>query len=164
MSYSSRLCLLVLFIFPSPSFARGFQTYSQEVLLAKSVLECSTEEDIPATKNFGALYICTFGKAKTAKWFVSENLEAGRVESIGLMWVDWQIDTGYGIRADWKEAEKALDFLIGLYAPTRRNELTRAFWDSKNKDFSTSDFMIYYTFKAGVQKEERIVVIEEKEN
>ena len=162
MSNSLRLCLLVLFIFPSPLSARGFQTYSQEVVLAKSVLDCSTEEDIPATKNFGALYICTFGKAKTAKWFISEKPKTGRVQKIGLMWVDWQKDTGYGIRADWKEVEKALDFLIDSYVPIRRNDLTKAFWDQKNEDFSTSEFMIYYTVKAGPQKDERIVVVEEK--
>ena len=162
MSISSRLCLLMLFIFPSPSFAKGFQTYSQEVLLAKLVLDCSTEESIPANKDFGALYICTFGKAKTARWFVSEKPQTGEVQSIGLMWVDWQIDTGYGVRADWDEVEKALDFLIYWYAPARRNDLTKAFWDSKNEDFSTSDFNLYYTCRPDTRKDERIIVIEEK--
>lgn len=157
-----QLILLVLFFFPSPSFAKGFQTYSQEVILAKLVLECSTEEDIPATKNFGALYICTFGKAKTAKWYVSEKPKTGMVQNIGLIWVDWQIDIGYGSRADWKEVEKALDFMIYWYVPTRRKDLLKAFWDSKNEDFNTPDFMIYYTFKAGSQKTERLVVVEGK--
>ena len=162
MSVPLQLCLLVILFFPIPSLAKGFQTYSQEVLLAKLVLDCSTEEDIPAKKDFGALYICTFGKAKTARWFVSEQPQTGKVQSIGLMWVDWQIDTGYGIRADWKEVEKVLDFLIYWYVPARRNDLTKAFWDSKNEDFSTSDFTIYYTFRPDLQKDERIIVIEEK--
>lgn len=154
--------LLVLFIFPSPLFAKGFQTYSQEVLLTKSVLDCSTEKNIPATKNFGALYICTFGKEKTAKWFISEKHKTGNVGSIGLMWIDWQIDTGYGIRADWKEVENVLDFLINRYVPTRRKDILKAFWDSKNEDYKTPDFNIYYTFKAGTQKDERLIVVEEK--
>jgi len=125
-------------------------------------LDCSSEKAIPATKDFGALYICVLGQAETLRWFISENPSNGEVHNIGLMWVDWQVDTGYGVRADWKEAEKTLDFLIGRYVPTRQNDLLKAFWDSKNEDFSTSDFMIYYTFNAGPQKDERIVVIEKK--
>ena len=136
--------------------------YSQEVILAKLALDCSIEENIPATKNFGALYICTFGEAKTAKWFISEMPNTGKVKSIGLLWVDWQIDNGYGIRADWKEVEKALDFMIYWYVPTRRKDLLKSFWDSKSEDFNTPEFMIYFTFKAGTQNDERIVVIEEK--
>ena len=157
-----RLCLLVVLLFPIPSFAQGFQNYSKEINFAKQTLDCSEEKVIPAAKDFGALYICTFGKAKTARWFVSEKPKTGGVQNVGLMWVDWQIDNGYGIRADWEEAEKALDLLIDLYVPTIRNDLTKAFWDSKNEDFSTADFTIYYTFKADLHKDERIVVIEEK--
>ena len=157
-----RLFLLVLFSFPSPSLAKEFKTYSQEVAFLKLKLDCSIEKVIPTSKSFGALYICTFGKAKTAKWFVSEKSDKGRVQSIGLMWVDWQIDTGYGIRADWKEVEKALELLIGLYVPTRLDDLRKAFWDSKNEDFSTSDFSIYYTCRPGPQKDLRTIVIQEK--
>lgn len=149
-------------IIPSFSFANEFEKYSEEVSKARLKLDCSEEKEIPATKSFGALYICTLGKAKTAKWFITEKPNTGSVRSIGLMWVDWQIDAGYGIRADWQEVEKALEYLIGRYVPTRQTDLRKAFWDSHNEDFSTSDFMIYYTFKPGPEKDERIVVIEEK--
>ena len=156
------LCLLVILVFPNSLRAQGFREYLQEVYLAKAVLDCTTEKDIPATKTFGALYICTIGRAETAKWFISEKPKTGRVQNIGLMWVDYQKDTGFGARADWKEVEKVLNFLIGWYVPTRRIELNKAFWDSNNEDFSTSDFMIYYTFKSDLHKDERIVVIEQK--
>jgi hypothetical protein len=154
--------LFFFLIFPTLLFAEGFQKYSQEVFQAKSILDCSEEKDIPAINDFGALYMCTLGKAKTARWFVSEKPKTENVQNIGLVWIDWKVDTGYGIRADWKEVENALEYLIGLYIPTRRKDLRKAFWDSKNEDFSTSDFRIYYTFKEGLRKDERIVIIEEK--
>ena len=157
-----RLCLLVCLFTTNPSFAKGFKKYSEEVSLAKLTLECSKEQDIPASNDFGALYICTLGTANTARWFISENPETGRAQNIGLMWFDWKIPTSHGIRADWKETEKALESLIDLYVPAIRNDLKKAFWDSKNEDFTTSDYLIYYTFKEGLQKDERIVVIEEK--
>lgn len=126
------------------------------------MLDCSTEEEIPATKDFGALYIGTLGKFKTARWYVSEKPQTGWVQSVGLMWIDWQIDTGYGIRADWKEVEKVVDFLIYWYVPAIRNDLRKAFWDSKNEDFNTSNFTIYYTCRPGPQRDDRMIVIQEK--
>lgn len=154
--------VLFFFIFPGVVFAQGFQKYSQEVFRAKSILDCSEEKDIPAINDFGALYICTLGKSKTVRWFVSEKPKTEKVQNIGLVWIDWKIDSGYGTRADWKEVEKALEYLIDLYVPARRKDLRKVFWDSKNEDFSTLDFMIYYTFREGLKKDERIVIIEEK--
>lgn len=161
MNFPFILGLLVILTSPDLLFAQEFQSYKEEVSRAKAVLKCSTEKDVQATKNFGALYVCTIGKAKTAKWFISEKPGTGRVQNIGLMWIDWQVDNGFGIRADWKEVEKALNFLISRYVPTRRIDLNKAFWDSSNEDFSTPDFRIYYTIKPDHQKDERIVVIEE---
>ena len=162
MSIFSRLCLLILFLFATPSFASGFQTYSQEVLTSKMTLDCSVEKAVSAIRDFGALYICTIGKAKTARFFVSEKPLIGEVLGIGLIWDDWQIDTGYGVRADWQDVEKVLDFLIAWYVPSKRNDLTKAFWDSKNEVFYTSDFVIYYNVKPSPQKDRRIMVIQEK--
>ncbi len=162
LSIPIHLCLLVSFLFPTLLCAKGFKKYSEEISLAQLILDCSREKNIAANNDFGALYICSLGKAKTARWFVSEKPKTGEVQSIGLMWVDWRVDNGYGIRADWKEVEEALDFLIGWYVPTSRNDLTKAFWDSKNEDISTSDFIVYYTFKPGIEKDERLVVIQEK--
>ena len=159
---SGQFSIFLLLIVPNLLFAQGFQKYSEEVFRIKSTLDCSEEQDIPAIKDFGALYICTLGKAKTARWFISEKPKTENVQNIGLMWVDWKIDNGYGTRADWKVVEKALEYLIGLYVPSRGKELRKAFWDSNNEDFSTSDYMIYYTFREGPQKDERIVIIEEK--
>jgi len=162
LSIFSRLFPLVLFFFPGPLFAEVFQPYTQEVLAARHTQDCSTEELIPATEILGAVYICTFGSEKTAKWFVSEQPQTGKVLSIGLIWVDWQIDTGYGIRADWQEVERVLDALIARYVPSRGNDLRKAFWDSENANFTTSNFVIYYVCKPSSDKEERIIVIQEK--
>ena len=162
MSVPSQLCLLVILLFPIPSLAKGFLNYKEEVYLAKLILDCSSEKVIPAGKDFGEFYICALGETKTARWFISEEPITGMVQNIGLVWVEWQVDNGYGIRADQKAAERALDFLIGLYVSAKRNDIRMAFWDSKNKEISTSDFMIYYTFKPGSHKNERFIAIEEK--
>lgn len=113
-------------------------------------------------KGFGALYICTIGDKKTVKLYVSENPDSGRVQNIGMIWSNWKVNTGYEIHSDLKEAEEALDFLIDMYVPAIRNEIKKAFSESKNEDFSTSGFLIYLTHKTGLQKDERLILIEEK--
>lgn len=156
------LCLFITFFWPIHAFATGFQTYQQEVSFLKMMLDCPKEKNLPAMKEFGALYICTLGDAKTVKLYVSEKPASDQVLNIGMMWNDWKINIGYGVHSDSAEAEKALDFLIDMYVPARREEIKKAFWDSKNEDFSTSEFTIYLTHKAGLQKDERLIVIEEK--
>jgi hypothetical protein len=49
-----------------------------------------------------------------------------------------------------------------MYVPARREEINKVFWDSKSVDFSTSEFFVYFTHKEGLQKDERLIVIEEK--
>ena len=58
--------------------------------------------------------------------------------------------------------EKALDFLINMYVPVRRDEIKMAFWGSENMDFQTIHHSIYFTFNSSVQKDERLILIEEK--
>ena len=113
-------------------------------------------------KGFGALYICTIGDKKTVKLYVSENPDSGRVQNIGMVWSDWKVKTEYEIHSDLKEAEEALIFLIDMYVPAIKNEIKEAFWGSENEDFSTSDFLIYLTHKKDLQKDERLILIEEK--
>ena len=43
-----------------------------------------------------------------------------------------------------------------------KNEIEKAFRGSKNEVFNTSEFIIYYTYTKGHQKDERLIVIEEK--
>jgi hypothetical protein len=69
---------------------------------------------------------------------------------------------GYEMHSDLREAERTLNFLVDMYVPARVEEVHQAFWDSESVDFSTSEFFIYYTHKAGPQKDERLLVIEEK--
>ena len=113
-------------------------------------------------KGFGALFICTIGDKKSVKLYVSENPDSGTVQNIGMVWSDWKVNTGYEIHSDLKEAEKALDFLIDMYVPAMRNKIKKAFFDSKNENFSTPDFLIYLTHKTGLQKDEQLILIEEK--
>jgi hypothetical protein len=124
--------------------------------------DCAIEKDLPAMKGFGSLYICTLGDAKTVKLFVSEKPNSGEMLNVGIIWNDWKTNIGYRMHSDLKEVEKALNFLIDMYVPSRKNEIKRAFWDSKNEDVSTSDFIIYFTHKTGLQKDERLIVIEER--
>jgi hypothetical protein len=158
---SLSFCLLVIFSSSILSFAEGFQKYSQEVSFAKMMLECSKEKVLPPMKGFGALYICTLGDANTIKWFVSEKPNTGKVLNIGMLWNDWKSNEGHGIHSDLQEAKEALAFLIDMYAPTRKKEIEKAFWGSQSDEFSTSDFLIYYTHKAGLKKDERLIVLEE---
>lgn len=163
-----RLCIItsiylfVILIYPVHSFAKGFQKYSNEVSYIKLMHDCAIEKVLPAMKGFGSLYICTLGDAKTVKLFVSEKPNSGEMLNVGIIWNDWKTNIGYRMHSDLKEVEKALNFLIDMYVPSRKNEIKRAFWDSKNEDFSTSDFMIYFTQKTGLQKDERLIVIEER--
>ena len=113
-------------------------------------------------QGFGALYICTLGDKNTVKLYVSEEPDSGRVQNIGMIWSDWKAQTGDEINADLDEAEKALEFLIDMYVPARRDEIKQAFWDSTNEDLSTSDFLVYLTHKTGLQRDERLIQIEEK--
>ncbi len=156
------LCLYISLLWPVQAFSIGFQTYLQEVSFLKLMLDCPREKTLPAMKEFGSLYICTLGDARTVKLYVSEKPYSDQVLNIGMMWHDWKINKGYGIHTDSKEAERALNFLIDMYVPARKEEIIKAFWDSKNEDFSTSEFTIYLTHKAGLQKDERLIVIEEK--
>jgi len=158
----SLMYLLVTLIYPGHTFAQGFQTYSQEVSFVKLMHDCAIEKVIPAMKGFGSLYICTLGDAKTVKLFVSEKPNSGEVLNVGVIWNDWKTDVGYGIHSDLKETEKALNFLIDMYVPSRKIEIKRTFWDSQSEDFSTSDYTIHITQKTGLQKDERVIVIEQK--
>ena len=162
ISISSQLCLLLILVLPISSFAEGFQTYSQEVSFLKTMLDCPHEKFVPPMKVFGALYICTLGKAETVQLFVSAKPDSDRVLNIGLLWNDWKINGVNEVHSDLKEADKALNFLIDMYVPARRNEIKEAFWDSLNDDFDTSEFLIFLTHKAGLQKNERLMVLEEK--
>ena len=158
----SRLCLFVILIFPINSFANGFLAYLQEVSYLKLMLDCSKEMVVASMNGFGALYICTLGDTQTAKLYVSGKPDSGRVQNIGMIWNDSKNNIEYEINSDVKEAEEALDFLIDMYVPARRNEVKKAFWGSKSGEFSTSDFLIYVTHKTGLQKDERLIVVEEK--
>jgi len=159
----SRLCLFVILIFPINSFAQGFQAFVQEVWFLKVMLDCPKEKAVPPMQGFGALYICTLGDKKTVKLYVSEEPDSGRVQNIGMIWSDWKAHKGDEIHADSDEVEKALDFLIDMYVPARRDEIKQAFWDSTtNEDLSTSDFLVYLTHKTGLQRDERLIQIEEK--
>lgn len=158
----SKLFLFVIIIIPIDSLAEGFQAYSQEVSFLKLMLGCQQEKIVTPMRGFGALYICALGDKKTVKLYVSEKPNSGRVQNIGLLWNDKEINIGYGVHSDTKEAEEALDFLVDMYVPTSKDEIKKAFWDSKTKDFSTSDFLIYVTFKTSPQKDKLLISIEEK--
>lgn len=162
LSVPSHLCLFVILLFPVNSSADGFQKFTKEVSFLKLMLECSEEKRVPPMMGFGALYICTLGETKTVKLYVSEKPDSGKVQNIGMIWNDYKVNTGYGIHSGLKEAEKALEFLIDMYVPARKDEILKTFWDSKSVDFSTSDFSIYFTHKTGLQKDERLILIEEK--
>lgn len=162
LSIPFRLWFFVILISPINSLAQGFETYSQEISFLKSMLDCPKEKMLPPMNGFGALYICTLGDAKTVKLFFSEKPDSGRVLNVGMVWNDSKVNLGYGIHSDLKEAQEALNFLIYMYVPSRKNEIKEAFWNSKSVQFSTSDFLIYLTHKAGLQKDERLIVLEEK--
>ena len=157
-----QLCLLALLVSPISLFAEGFQLYSQEVSYLKTMLDCPQEKVLSPMRGFGALYICTLSESESVKLFVSEKPNSDRVLNIGLLWNDMKNNIGYEIHADLKEVEKTLNFLIDMYVPARRDEISKAFWDSKSLDFSTPEFSIYFTHKAGSKKDERLIVIEEK--
>ena len=157
-----RLCLLVILIFPVCSFAEGFKTYSREVSLLKLMLDCSEEKEVPPIKGFGALYICTLRNTKTIKLFVGGTPDSDRVQHIGMIWNHWENDVKHGIFNDLTEAEKALEFLIDIYIPAKKNEIKKVFWNSKNTDFSTSNFSIYFTYKSAPERNQRLILIEEK--
>lgn len=162
LSIFCRFCLLVILTTPILSYAQGFQSFSQETSFATLMLECPNENISPPRKSFGSLYSCALGDAQTVKWFVSEEPTTEKVMNIGLLWYDWHTNAGYGVHADSNEAEKAMSFLIDMYVPTRKNEIEKAFRGSKNEVFNTSEFIIYYTYTKGHQKDERLIVIEEK--
>ncbi len=158
----SSINLLLILIFPFHSFAEGFQTYTKEESFMKLMHDCAVERVLPANKEFGSLYICTLGDAKTVKLFISERPDSEEVQNIGMIWNDWKTDIGYGVHSDLQDAENAMNFLIDMYVPSRKNEIKKTFGNSKSEDFSTSDFKIYYTQKTGLQKDVRLIVIEEK--
>lgn len=156
------LCLFVILVSPINSFAQGFLTFSQETSFASLMLQCRIVKVVPPRMGFGALYSCSLGDAQTVKWYVSEKPTTERVMNIALLWYDWHTNSGYGIHADLKEAKRALSFLIDMYVPERKYEIEKAFRGSKDELFNTSDFIVYYTHTAGHQKDERLIVIEEK--
>ena len=159
---SSLLCLFIILVLPISSFSEGFQTYSQEVSFLKTMLDCPQEKFVPPMKVFGALYICTLGDAETVQLFVSAKPDSDRVLNIGLLWNDRKINERNGVHSDFKEADKALNFLIDMYVPARKKEIKEAFWDSMTEDFDTPEFLIFLTHKTGLQKNERLMVLEEK--
>jgi hypothetical protein len=156
------LCLLVILISPINLLAEGFQPYSQEVSYLKTMLDCPQENLLSRMKGFGGLYVCTLGESDSVKLFVSEKPTSGQVLNIGLLWHDRKNNIGYQIHSDLKQVEKTLNFLIDMYVPARREQIGQAFWDSRSVDFSTPEFVVYYTHKEGLQKDSRLIVIEEK--
>lgn len=156
------LFISLAMLFPINLHAQGFQLYSQEVSYLKMMLDCPKEKVLSPMKGFGSLYICTFGKSNSIKLFISERPNTDKVLNIGLLWNDWKTNIGYEIHSDLIEVERTLNFIVDMYVPARRDEINQAFWDSKNVDLSTSEFFVYFTHKEGLQKDERLIVIEEK--
>ncbi|EHA17006.1 hypothetical protein HAL1_03227 [Halomonas sp. HAL1] len=110
----------------------------------------------------GALYGCIQGKAETVKWFINEIPDTGRVENIKLMWNDWFKNIGYGLHADKREAEKALEALIQMYAPQKASEVQQTFWANSNKTIESDGFVLKYTYSRGPSIDERLIVVTSK--
>ena len=156
------ICLLLLLVSTTNSYANGFQHYSQEVAYLKTMLDCPQEKILSPAHGFGALYICNLTASDSVKLFVSEESSSDKVLNIGLLWNDWKTNVGYEIHSDLKEVEKTLNFLIDMYVPARREQISKAFWDSRSVEFNTPEFSIYFSHKAGPQKDQRLIVIEEQ--
>ena len=162
MRVAVQFCFLVLLVTATNSYANGFQDYSQEVAYLKTMLDCPQERVLSPANGFGALYICNLNESDSVKLFVSEESSSDKVLNIGLLWNDWRTNVGYEIHSDLKEVDKTLNFLIDMYVPERREQISKAFWDSKSVEFNTSEFSIYFTHKAGPQKDQRLIIIEEQ--
>lgn len=137
----------------------GFDTFVLESKWATKALECRTPKITPASGNWGALYGCIQGRAETVKWFINEKAGTGKVANIKLMWNDWSKDVGYGIHADKREAQRALDALINVYAPTESQPLNDAFWGNTNRTIESNSFTFDYSYTKGPAIDERLIIV-----
>lgn len=144
---------------PNTRVKHGFDTFSSESKLVTKALDCSTPKITPASGNWGALYGCIQGRAETVKWFINEKAGTDKVANIKLMWNDWSKDVGYGIHADKREAQRALDVLINMYAPTESQLLNDVFWKNTNRTIKSNGFTFDYKYTKGPTIDERLIVV-----
>jgi hypothetical protein len=137
----------------------GFDTFALESKLTTKALDCRTPKITPASGDWGALYGCIQGRAETVKWFINEKAGTGKVANIKLMWNDWSKDVGYGIHADKREAQRALDALINIYAPTESQPLNDVFWGNTNRTIESNSFTFDYSYTKGPAIDERLIIV-----
>ncbi|WP_176428654.1 hypothetical protein [Vibrio sp. V09_P4A23P171] len=138
---------------------RGFDTFALESKLATKALDCREPKITPASGSWGALYGCIQGRAETVKWFINEKAGTGKVANVKLMWNDWSKDVGYGIHADKREAQKALNTLISIYAPMESQLLDDTFWGKTNKTIESNNFTFDYSYTSAPTIDERLIVV-----
>lgn len=156
------LAFLVLLMYGGNAFCQGFESFSAESKNVTKELRCHDSKITPASNEFGALYGCIQGSAKTVKWFINEIPNTNRVKNVKLMWNDWFKDRGYGIHADKSNAQKALTVLIKLYAPQQGKEIEKAFWGKNERAIETKNFVLKYSYYRGPAIDERLIIVTEK--
>lgn len=133
--------------------------FDEEVKALARAAGCSGMKRTAAAGGFGALAGCIEGGAETAKLFVNGVAGTKVVENVKVMWNDWFKDTGYGLHPDRAEAEKLLDAVVKRYAPTRLDEIKRAFFNRQALSEDHEGFRIAVTHDKGPAIEEHLLIV-----
>jgi hypothetical protein len=107
----------------------------------------------------GALFGCIEGSAQTAKLFVNEEPETGRVANVKVMWNDWFRDVGYGVHADQPEAERLLDAVLARYADDQAQEISEAYFSGRSHESTSSHYRLRVTHTRGTGIEEHLLTV-----
>lgn len=108
----------------------------------------------------GREYGCVSGAQQTAKVFVREQGNTGKVADIQVMWNDWS--KGSTVHADKKEALTMLGQVLDKYVPERKEPILSQFKKNSGKKLETDRFFIEYSFTKGPAIDERLVTITPK--
>lgn len=161
--------VIIFFLLSGIAFAqKGFDLFYAEAQKTKNEIGCPKPVDsdiVPAMyEGDGSLYGCILGKEQTVKWFINAMPNSDKIKSVKFLWNDYfkNLTIYNELHQDRKEAHKALQALIKMYAPEKTKELNRIFFENKNATVSSEKFILNYTYNRGPAIDERMIIVTEK--
>ncbi len=132
-------------------------SYEREKKRINKVIKVRCKET-PGDQYFGALFGCLGGPEETVKLWLNEKPGSpGEVANIKLQWVEWHSRNSAKVIA-----QRWLETLSNLYAPSHKNELSKIYFSRIAEKIIIDKFKITYTWTTGPRADEHILRFEEK--
>lgn len=153
----------LLLCFSLSAQVNAFDSFEIESEKLGSAVGCEEPKIRFATSRWSGLYTCVGGFAQNVELIVNEKPGSGTVSDVALVWSDWRLDTGYGLRPSRKTANAWLRAIVAIYVPQNSERIIAAFSSNKNLKIETEEHIVEYTYRIGPSIDERKLVIKEKD-